>query len=184
MERRAREEEEACHNGGILRLSAQDTEQVHCQMDRVDLCYYRFCRSYRGEPSVWRLNPTVDHFQLRHLTVPTANSEHPISSHFYSGAVFTSLDVVYVVCNSTLYRFDTLTGAAETIHSQPVHTLSSIDVNRGFAVSGGFDSTVIVSRTHDAGEVVGRRKYPRLSGGRYGLGRIFAGAESAYERRE
>ncbi|KAF4650533.1 hypothetical protein FOZ61_000241 [Perkinsus olseni] len=114
-------------------------KQAITEMDRVNLCYYRFCRSYRGEPSVWRLNPTVDHFQLRHLTVPTANS------------------IVYLVCNSTLYRYDTLTGEATQMHSQPVHTLSSIDVNRGFAVSGGFDSTVIVTRTHDAHEVLKAR---------------------------
>ncbi|KAF4755799.1 hypothetical protein FOZ63_003986 [Perkinsus olseni] len=114
-------------------------KQAITEMDRVNLCYYRFCRSYRGEPSVWRLNPTVDHFQLRHLTVPTANS------------------IVYLVCNSTLYRYDTLTGEATQMHSQPVHTLSSIDVNRGFAVSGGFDSTIIVTRTHDAQEVLKAR---------------------------
>ncbi|KAF4666866.1 hypothetical protein FOL47_003870 [Perkinsus chesapeaki] len=109
------------------------------EMERVNLCYYRFSRSYRGDPPTWRLNPTVDHFQLRHLTVPTSNN------------------TVYVVCSSTLYKFDTLTGQATTMHSQPVHTLSSIDVNRGFAVSGGFDSTVIVTRTHDAHEVLNSR---------------------------
>ena len=77
------------------------------------------------------INPTIDHFQLRHLLWSTSNS-----SSFY-------------VSNSTLYAFDRFSRISKKVHACNPQQMASCHVDHGLAVSGCFDSEVKVSRETD-----------------------------------
>jgi WD40 repeat protein len=98
------------------------------ELDRlrnVSYTHFRFGQTYKG------INPTIDHFQLRHLLCADSIRNN----------------MIYYVSNSTMYQFDKRTRTSRKIHSsnQP-QQLASCHADHGLAVTGSFDSEVVVSR--------------------------------------
>lgn len=77
------------------------------------------------------VNPTIDHFQLRHLLWNTSNSAS------------------YLVSNSALYEFNKKSRATRRVQACNPQQLASCHVDHGLAVTGSFDSEVKVTRLVD-----------------------------------
>ena len=95
------------------------------QKVRSDMFYYH--ETYKT------VNPTIDHFQLRHLLWNTSN--------------FAS----YLVSNSALYEFNKKTRVSRRILACNPQQLASCHVDHGLAVTGSFDSEVKIARLTDQG---------------------------------
>ena len=93
--------------------------------------FFVFGRNYRT------IAATIDHFQLRQL-LHTVDNNH-----------------AYFVANSTLQRFNKVTGAVARVHSQTGNQMACAHVAHGFAVSGAFDSEVNCSKLVSAGAGAG-----------------------------
>lgn len=98
------------------------------RVKNVSHSHFRFYETSRG------VNPTIDHFQLRHLLWASSSSDQ-INA------------LLYYVSNSTLFSFNKRTKKSKkisaTTHSQQ---LASCHVDHGLAVTGAFDSEVKVTR--------------------------------------
>jgi hypothetical protein len=90
---------------------------------RNDLLYFH--ETYKT------VNPTIDHFQLRHLLWNTSN----VTS--------------YLVSNSALYEFNKKSRISRRILACNPQQLASCHVDHGLAAVGSFDSEVKVSRLGD-----------------------------------
>jgi WD40 repeat protein len=87
--------------------------------------FFSFAETYKT------VNPTIDHFQLRHL-VWSANNV-----------------LSYVASNSSLYEFNKRTRQARKIQACSPQQLASCHVDLGLAVTGAFDSEVKICATRD-----------------------------------
>lgn len=86
------------------------------------------------------INPTIDHFQLRHL--------------LWSSSAVTS----YYVSNSVLYEFNKKTRVSRRVQAANAQQMACCHVDHGLAVTGAFDSEVKVSRILDKSNSVVTRK--------------------------
>lgn len=82
------------------------------------------------------VNPTIDHFQLRHLLWNTSNTAS------------------YLVSNSSLYEFNKKTRAMRRIQSCNPQQLASCHVDHGLAATGSFDSEVKITRLSDSSQIL------------------------------
>lgn len=97
------------------------------KLKSVSYGYFRFYDTFRG------VNPTIDHFQLRHL--------------LWSSDFDQNNALLYYTSNSTLFSFNKRTKKSKkllaTTHAQQ---LASCHVDYGLAVTGAFDSEVKVAK--------------------------------------
>lgn len=105
------------------RLDITRTETVRTDM-------FSFSETYKT------VNPTIDHFQLRHLVWSTNNV------------------VSYVASNSTLYEFNKRTRQSKKVQACNPQQLASCHVDCGLAVTGSFDSEVKISSLAQPGVTV------------------------------
>ena len=84
--------------------------------------FFNFYETYKS------INPTIDHFQLRHLLWSTSN----VTS--------------YYVSNSVLYSFNKQSKIYKRMHAANPQQMACCCVDHGLAVSGSFDSEVRVTR--------------------------------------
>jgi hypothetical protein len=89
---------------------------------RVENNFFSFFETFKA------INPTIDHFQLRHLLWSSSNSHS------------------YYVSNSTLYAFDRFSKISRKVHATNPQQMASCHVDHGLAVSGCFDSEIKVSQ--------------------------------------
>jgi len=94
---------------------------------RIESNFFSFHETFKS------INPTIDHFQLRHLLWSTSNT-----CSFY-------------VSNSTLYAFDRFSKISRKVHACNPQQMASCHVDHGLAVSGCFDSEIKVSKRQDIG---------------------------------
>jgi WD40 repeat protein len=95
------------------------------RISKVRSDFFYFYESYKT------VNPTIDHFQLRHLLWSTNN----VAS--------------YLVSNSALYEFNKRTRSSRRILACSPQQLASCHVDHGLAVTGSFDSEIKVVRLGD-----------------------------------
>lgn len=95
---------------------------------------FGFHKSYRSA------SPTIDHFQLRHLVKYDSTAVNEAG--------------VYFSMNSAACKFDKPSNRVTRVHAQHPHQLACIDVRNDLVVSGGFDSTVKLSRSSANEEVI------------------------------
>ena len=102
-------------------------------VEKIENSFFSFHETFKS------INPTIDHFQLRHLLWSTSNM-----CSFY-------------VSNSTLYAFDRFSKISRKVHSCNPQQMASCHVDHGLAVSGCFDSEIKVSR-HESNGPMGEWK--------------------------
>ena len=85
------------------------------------------------------INPTIDHFQLRHLLWTTSNAAS------------------YYVSNSTLYEFNRQMRTSRRVLATNPQQMACCHVDHGLAASGSFDSEVKVVRLADMSTVLERK---------------------------
>jgi WD40 repeat protein len=85
------------------------------------------------------VNPTIDHFQLRHLVWNTS----PVTSFFVS--------------NSTLYEYNKRNRSPRRIHAANPQQMACCHVNQTIAASGSFDSEVKITRLDNTDISISRK---------------------------
>jgi len=95
------------------------------RIENVSNSYFNFHKTYKS------INPTIDHFQLRHLLWSTSST-----TSFY-------------VSNSTLYSFNRKSKTSRRVHACNPQQMACCHVDHGLVVSGAFDSEIKVSVNSD-----------------------------------